>query len=429
MREIDLSLDRIRQVFMRLLPQGVGFTVISVAGTNGKGSTSELLRSIYHEAGYRVGKYTSPHIFAFNERINVNGLSVSDSDLLAAFEAVEVARGATRLTYFEYATLVALHLFMKFEIDIAVMEVGLGGRLDATNVLDADLAIVTSISMDHTAWLGDTLEKIGREKIGIARAGRHCVLGMSEPTQSILNHCAELNVEPYIYGQQFKAKINREGQSLGSHSAQSWSWSWQGQGREILGISLPFQQRSHQINNAATAIQSVVLLQSSLPVPDSAIKQGIATAVNLGRCQLVNQSPWVILDVAHNVDAVTGLRNYIKQLPVKGKVYGVCGMLHDKQISEILALLTQIIDEWHFATIDNARGSKAIDLENALRLLQTPTNTDDRHNFHSYCHESAIQAYRQVRAKLTNDDCLIVFGSFFMVSDIIAEIRDQPQAQ
>jgi len=422
-REIELGLDRVREVFVRLVPEGVGFTVIGVAGTNGKGSTSELLRSVYHEAGYRVGKYTSPHILSFNERINIDGYPVSDGDLLGAFKAVEIARQTTRLTYFEYATLVAIELFTQADVDVAIMEVGLGGRLDATNILDADLAIVTSISLDHTAWLGGTVEEIGREKIAIAGAGKHCVLGMSQPTNSILDYCVQHNIEPYIFGQHFSAKVIV--QDIGVDSSIAPTWSWHGDEHQLLGLSLPFQQQGHQLNNAATVIQSLMLLQTRLPVTDLAIRDGIEKAVNQGRCQLVSSQPWLILDVAHNVDAVKGLRRFVNALPIKGKVYAVCGMLGDKQVSEILECLQSTVDEWHFATIETERGLKAEFLVDALRSLYSAKQGNNRRPDTvppSNCYSNALKAYRQVGSMLTNDDCLIVFGSFFMVSDIIAEI-------
>ena len=194
-REIELSLERVREVYLRMYPEGLPFTIISIAGTNGKGSTAELLSSIYCQAGYRVGKFTSPHLVNFNERFNLNGLPIANTPLLAAFERVEALRGEIPITFFEYGTLLAIELFASNNVDIAIMEVGLGGRLDSVNILDADVSIVTGISIDHTSWLGDTIEKIAYEKVGIARSGQPLVLGLAQPPETMLSHAIQIGAK------------------------------------------------------------------------------------------------------------------------------------------------------------------------------------------------------------------------------------------
>jgi dihydrofolate synthase/folylpolyglutamate synthase len=422
-REIDLTLERVKEVYGRLCPRGVSFKVITIAGTNGKGSTAELLRSMYCNGGYKVGKYTSPHIISFNERINIDGVDVSDLALLEAFERVEAAREGTSLTYFEYATLAAIDLFDRAELDLAVMEVGLGGRQDATNMLDADVAVVTSISIDHTAWLGHSLEKIGREKIGIARQDRPCVLGMRQPPSSILEVCKELNIEPKILGKDFDFSLQVDDGPAKSHA----TWSWAGEDRAYHLLKLPFGQVRHQLNNASAAIQVVQLLNDDLPLSVINVATGIDVAKMSGRCQLVGSEPSIVLDVAHNEDSVVGLRAFIEGLSIRGRIVAVCGMLKDKQIKETLSHMVPMVDEWHFATIENERGSSSKALSQSVTKLisdQGSFNVEGAHPKQLICHSKVVNAYEAALATLTSDDCLVVFGSFFMVSDIIAHTGD-----
>jgi len=218
-RQIDLSLDRVREVYLRLIPADTPFTVISIAGTNGKGSTAEMLSSIYTQAGYNVGKYTSPHLVYFNERYLINGQMVDDAELLAAFEKIEAVRGDVPITFFEFGTLIAIELFRQADIDIAVMEVGLGGRKDAVNVLDPDVAIITSISIDHTAWLGDNTDDISYEKVGIARPEVPCIVGINQPSTRITDYCDEIGANCLIVDQNFSYAL--------SEQAEPASWQWQ----------------------------------------------------------------------------------------------------------------------------------------------------------------------------------------------------------
>jgi len=413
-REIDLTLDRVDEVYRRLYPNGAPFKVISIAGTNGKGSTGELIASIYNNANYRVGKYSSPHISKFNERYSINGADVEDAPLLEAFVRVEQQRRETKLTYFEFGTLIAIELFARAEVDIAVMEVGLGGRLDAVNILEPDVAIVTSISIDHTAWLGDNIEDIGREKIGIARAGIPCILGMAQPPQSIEQRCAELGVDSLKLGVDFHAIENIE-------QEETSTWSWQSADHRITELDLPFGQAGHQLSNAALAVQAVYSFAELLPVTDTTIRQAISSAEVKGRCQVVSRSPLIVLDVAHNVDSVAGLANFIAGLRVNGNVKAVCGMLADKQITETLLQLTDLVDEWYFATIDNSRAATASEiaanLQKALTLRAIEGSIEAEPESHLF--DQIIDAYTSASESLQIDDCLVVFGSFFVVSDII----------
>ncbi|RBP50975.1 bifunctional tetrahydrofolate synthase/dihydrofolate synthase [Arenicella xantha] len=401
-RNIDMSLERIRAVFARMHPDGVPFKVVSVAGTNGKGSTSELLSSIYRAAGYRVGKYTSPHLVQFNERVELLGEPVDDVRLLVAFERVESQRGDITITYFEYATLVAIEVFCSEKIDIAVMEVGLGGRLDAVNMLDADLAIITNISIDHTAWLGDTVEQIAVEKAGIARAQRPCVIASTTPPKTLIEACQAIGAEITQLDRDFCVRLDAPDE-----------WAFVGQDCLYNHLPLPFGQLGVQLDNASGAIQAVVSLLDVLPVEPSAIAKGLRNAAIRGRCQVVSVAPMVVVDVSHNVASVSRLQQFLSEQSVRGRIVAVCGMLRDKQIHESLAIMAPLVDEWYLSSIEGERGSPAQAIDALLQELEDEGQTGTR------CFNNAEAAYKAAVATLTADDCLVVFGSFYIVGDIL----------
>ena len=419
-REIDLSLDRVTEVYQRLRPEGYNFNIITVAGTNGKGSTCELLAAIYHAAGYSTGKYTSPHIEEFNERFSINRSNVSDQLLLKAFAKVEHARELTKLTYFEFGTLLAIELFIAQEVDIAILEVGLGGRLDAVNILPADVAIVTSISIDHTDWLGSTIAEIAAEKIAISRPNKPCVIGITEPPNAMLDYCNKHSVMSYIINQDFHVSVSKNAQN----------WDWQGKNKNYRDLPLPFSQLGVQLENAAIALQAIHLLQNALTVEDEAVHQGLSHANLDARCQIISESPMIVVDVAHNQASVARLADFIDSLAISGKVYALCGMLKDKQIKQSLDCLVDIVDEWNFVDINTPRGSKADFLASILESTQhsvdTRNNGDMQLNpqkFISLCYKDVSSAYISLMNRLNNVDALIVFGSFFVVSDIMPLIR------
>ena len=404
-RNIDLTLTRVREVYLKLFPKGVDFKVVSIAGSNGKGSTAELIRSIYQTAGYRVAKYTSPHLVSFNERYIVNGVLISDEELIEAFTEVEKARGSTRLTFFEFGTLVAIVLFSRAKVDLAVMEVGLGGRLDAVNILDSDVSVITSISIDHTNWLGDTVEKIAAEKIEIARANRPCIIGMHELPSSMHQFCEDNSVNVYQLGDHFK-----------SSQSDQLSWNWQSLERNLKNIPLPFAQQGVQLINASLALMVAEVLYGNLPIKDDAIYAGIKNASLQARCQLVATKPSIVLDVAHNEASVQTLVEYLEKLNIQGKVVAVCGMLKDKQILQSLSCIFPIISEWHCASIHHERGATSEFIQS--ELLQVAENN----KLQSFCYDSAQIAYNSALERLEKNDCLVVFGSFFIVGDIIASL-------
>ena len=405
-REIELSLDRVAQVYDKLFPKGVGFKIISVAGTNGKGSCVAMLHGILNTQGYNVAQYTSPHLVVFNERFKINDKFVSDKDLQKAYEQVEECRGDIPLTFFEFATLAAIYLFNAAEVDVAVMEVGLGGRLDAVNILDADVAIITNITFDHMDWLGNSLEKIAAEKVGIARTGKPCVIGMTALPESIRQYSQQFDVPLYYLGNDFSYKYNEKDDG----------WAWQGDNMEISELVIPLNKLSHQISNASVAIQALRCIKDQLPVTEEALREGLAGAQIFGRCQLLQSSPHIILDVGHNVDAIGRLADFVKSLKINGKVYAVFGMLKDKEISQCYQILKPFIDEWLLASIDIQRGMSADQLK--LQILQSGDEEAGKANIK--CFDRVTDAYINAKKRLEFDDCLLVFGSFHTVGDIIS---------
>ena len=406
-RQIDLSLDRVASVLQRIAPAVLPFKVVAIAGTNGKGSTAEILASIYRAGGYRVGKYTSPHLVIFNERINIDGCSVSDAGLLASFERIESKRAGVPITFFEFTTLVALDLFLHADLDIVVLEVGLGGRMDAVNIIDSDVAVITNVSLDHMAWLGDTVDQISIEKSGIARANKPCLVGMSSPPSSLIGACQDAAAELEIIGREFHYVDCRD------------EWAFVSDTEKMSGLPLPFGQNGVQLNNAALAVRVSQKLRSNLPLTHESIRLGISTAQLLGRCQVLQYDPLIILDVAHNEASLARLATFVRNHSVKRNTIAVCGLLKDKAIVNSLRHIEPFINHWHLASIDDERGSSADDLSLILQQeLGVARQSLD-------CHGDANAAYAQALQTLTAGDCVVVFGSFFIVGDILATLNNE----
>ncbi len=428
-REIELSLERVAQVYRRLYPDGMKCTVITVAGTNGKGSTCEIIASIYKQSGYKVGKFSSPHLVCFGERYAINGENATDQALLDAFTKIEQARNEIPITFFEFGTLLAIELFCVAEVDVAVMEVGLGGRLDAINILDADVALITSISIDHTAWLGDNINDIAREKVGIARAKKPCVVGMRQPADSIVEHCDDIGANLHILGQAFDYQTFIEGEV--GFDEDAWSWQSKETERFLPNLPLPFSQGGEQVSNAAIAIAAVDLLEKQLPVENESFVKGLEKAQILARCQLIERAgfPKIILDVAHNESSVQRLRWFVEKYVTKcvqqpsfqqavyeqtPMVYALCGMLQDKEIKKSLACLDGLVHSWHFATINNERGATAAYLQQQSEHLSSDSVV---------LYDSVVEAYQKITEIIDENDILIVFGSFFVAGDILRLIE------
>ncbi len=400
--EIDLGLTRIREVWLRLQETGsLGCPVVTVAGTNGKGSCLAMLEAIYASAGYRVGVYSSPHLLRYNERIRQGGEDVADDVLCQAFERVDQARKdasgeEVSLTYFEFGTLAALDIFAISDLDVVILEVGLGGRLDAVNIVDADVALITSIALDHTDWLGNDIEAIGREKAGIMRPQRPAVCGDLNPPASIAQVAGELGAHLYQNGKDFSA----------SALDVQWRWSCEidGKPRQRDALPTPALRGAFQLQNAAAVITVAELLANDLPVSQSHIREGLANVAVAGRFQVLPGDVPVILDVAHNPHAAQALADNLRAWPMPGTTYGVVAMMADKDIVSVFSILQSEIDEWHVTTIDMPRAAKADSLAGVL-------------DGQAYVYATVKDALAEVKTKASSNDRIVVFGSFYTVAE------------
>jgi dihydrofolate synthase/folylpolyglutamate synthase len=410
-REIELGLDRSRRVAARMQLTRPARHVITVAGTNGKGSCVACLEAILDAAGYSTAAYTSPHIHRFNERIRVAAADASDDMLVAALTVVESCRESDSLSYFEFATLAALWIFQQAEVDVALLEVGLGGRLDAVNIVDPDVAIITSISIDHEDWLGTGLENIGREKAGILRQNIPAIIGSRDPPRSVTQRAAEIGARLFVLDEDFAVQ----------RSASAQSWQWRGRdadATQILLDQLPWPKL--EVDNAACAIQAVKLLP--LEIADNAIKSALESVALAARFELrrdLRSGKLVILDVAHNVAAAAllalNLRRFLRANPKITKITGVIAVLADKNIEDIVSTLESCLNIWYIAQIDEAR-SMSVD-ETAQRLQ----NLNSAVEFRRF--DSVVDAYQAACAAgpdSAEQELVVVTGSFHTV----AAIRD-----
>ncbi len=405
-KSIDLGLDRVTEVYSRLNPSGIEPITITVAGTNGKGSSIAFLEAIYRAQGLRVGSYTSPHILKYNERIKIDGTPVSDALLCSAFERIEAVRNNVSLSYFEFSTLAALDIFSRANLNIQLLEVGLGGRLDAVNIIDSDAAIITSIGIDHTAWLGNTRDAIAVEKAGVFRNNTPAIIGDPNPPQSLLD-CAS-NID---------AKLLRIGHEF-SYSKVDNSWSWQSGNSTLNNLPLPKLKGTHQYRNAAAVITAVQALQNRIPVSKLAIQQGLGSANLLGRFQLINTSPAVLLDVSHNPQAAQTLVEYLQSEFKNTPVHAVFTMMGDKDLPGVIDLVQPCIKHWYISPLDNPRTSTDTDLKKAFASCH---NTQVSYGFTDF-----RAAFNAAKTQAQADNGLIlVFGAFFLVSECLSCLNAQ----
>jgi dihydrofolate synthase / folylpolyglutamate synthase len=407
---IRLGLERAQAVREALGP-GPDAVVMTVGGTNGKGSTCAMLESILLAAGYRVGCYTSPHLLRYNERVRVDGRDATDEQLLAGFAAVEAARGDTPLTYFEHGTLAAWSIFQRVLPDVIILEVGLGGRLDAVNVFDPDCAIVTSVAMDHMDYLGDTRDAIGREKAGIFRAGRPAVCGDPQPPASLTAYAEAIGAELWISGRDF---------GFGGDRQQWGYWRYaEPRARGALvkrgGLAYPALRGANQLLNAAAVITALETLRSRLPVSMQAIRQGLMLVDVPGRFQVLPGRPAVVLDVAHNPQAAGVLAENLGSMGFFPETYAVFGMLRDKDVDGVIALMRGRVDHWLLADLPGARGLAAEDL--AARIRAAGVSADIQ------CFRSPAAAFAAAQKRAAEGDRIVAFGSFLTVADVLAAIR------
>lgn len=406
---IDMGLSRVGEVknAMRLIPK---CPVVVVAGTNGKGSVCAFLAQIYKETGFKAGVLTSPHLLKFNERIALNGEPVSDGMITAAFERIEAARGGVSLTYFEFNTLAAVDIFMREAVDVMILEVGLGGRLDAVNIFDADVAVVTSVDLDHQAFLGDTVEQVGYEKAGIFRSGRPAVCGQNPPPQSLVAHAEAVGAGLLLAGEDFShAKLDNQQWSYRFHPRPAGGFSDR-HSRNRNALPIPSLRGGYQLNNAACALTVVECLNDRLPIDIGSIKRGLLTVSNPGRFQVLPGRPLTVLDVGHNPHAARALRQNLLALPFAQKRTAVFSMLADKDIDSVLETVRDQFDEWYVAPLNLPRGMSAEQLARKLAA-------HDIGNVKQF--ENIAKAYDSAVAAASENDRIVVFGSFHTVAEVM----------
>jgi len=373
--------------------------VIAVAGTNGKGSVCAMLESIYACAGYKVGLYTSPHLLRYNERVRVARREVADQSLVESFRRIDAARGEVLLTYFEFGTLAAVDIFMRENVEVAILEVGLGGRLDAVNAFDSACAVVTSIDLDHMEYLGNDRNSIGREKAGIFRAGKPAICGDEDPPPALIDYANTIGAPLQLIGRDF------------GFVAESVQWQfWSHQGKKS-SLPYPALRGAYQPGNAATALQALDQLRDVLPVDMGAIRRGLLEVDLPGRFQVLPGRPLTILDVGHNPHAARGLAASLEALPQGGKTWAVFAMLKDKDIEGVVAALGSRIDEWLIAGLDIPRGADAGRMRLALESanVSVPVTIFD----------TPVHAYRQALSSAGQNDKILVFGSFYTVGAVL----------
>ena len=403
-----MGLERVGEVKKRmgLQPQ---CPVVVVAGTNGKGSVCAYLSQIYTQAGFKVGTLTSPHLLRYNERITVNTRPVEDAAIVASFERIEAARAGISLTYFEFNTLAAVDIFIREKVDVMVLEVGLGGRLDAVNVFDADCAVVTSVDLDHQAFLGDTVEQVAFEKAGVFRSGKPAICGQTPPPESLRRHAGEIGAELLLIKRDFDFSTLENVQ---------WSYRYHPQnsdGRTRNRNALPFPalRGAYQLSNAACALTVLECLGDRLPVDIAAIKRGLLLVENPGRFQVLPGRPLTVLDVGHNPHAARALRRSLINLMFAEKRTAVFSILADKDIDGVLDIVKDQFDEWHIAPLGVPRGMTA---EALVRKLS-------EHGIENVkVFENIEKAYRAALEKAGENDRIVVFGSFHTVAAVMAAL-------
>ncbi len=401
-KSMDFTLDRVRVVRDRLQLR-FECPVITVGGTNGKGSTCAMIESIARHAGYRTVLYMSPHLVHFEERCLIDGRMADAATLLPHFEAVEAARGDVTLTYFEFTTLAILRALVQAQPDVAILEVGLGGRLDAVNVFDADCAVVTGIALDHTEYLGPDRESIGREKAGIFRSGRPAIVGDPQPPASLTGHAESIGADLWLQGRDFGLQGDRQ------------QWSWRGRSRRFSALAYPALRGANQLLNAATALAALESLHDRLPVSAQAVRNGLALVDLPGRFQIVPGRPVLVLDGAHNPQAASALAVSLDQMGFYPRTFAVFGVMADKDIANVIAPLRPLVDHWFVTDLPTARAAKASDL--AREISASPAASPARISTHG----TPSDALRAALAAADPADRIVAFGSFYTVGGVLKD--------
>ncbi len=412
-KTIDMGLSRVREVAQRM---GLHFKcpVITVAGTNGKGSTCAMSEAILSQAGYKTGVFTSPHLVHFEERLRIGGVAVDPKSLVTGFVAVEAARVSdssgdfddVSLSYFEFTTLAILHVMTESKLDVAILEVGLGGRLDAVNIIDADCAIITSIDLDHMEYLGDSREKIGFEKAGIMRTGAIAVVSDPVPPTSVVTYANAIGTDLWLVGRDFSV----EGDKL--------QWSWSGRGKRYAGLAYPALRGANQLVNAAGVLAALTALRDRLPITSQAVRNGLAFVELPGRFQIIPGEPTLVLDVAHNPHAVATLALNLDAMGYSPCTHAVFGAMADKDIPQMLVRMNPIVDKWYFTDLPTVRAATAAQL---LEFWQAIDNgrSDTQIKRHSSRYESPALALQAAMSDAQPTDRIVIFGSFFTVGGVL----------
>lgn len=400
--KVDPGLDRIGQVWKRLGGKAsLPFTVVTIAGTNGKGSSVAMLSSILREAGYKVGTYTSPHLLEYNERICINNIPCDDDLICNSFDRIDSARDDISLTYFEFATLAAVDIFCEQKIDIAILEVGMGGRLDATNLFDCDIALITPISLDHMNWLGTDREQIGAEKAGIICGGTPVVSAESLPPQSILDHAKTLKAPLYHADRDYKYVKEKD------------YWHWSSDQSDNNKVSLPSLVGNYQLQNAAAVLKVVELLNSEkgYAVSDQHINQGLESVKLAGRFQRTAGDVEQIFDVTHNQQGAENLAKLLAEIPCKGRTIAVLAMLKDKDPDTVVKELKSSVDSWHLASLDGSRGMDSGILATQVNVIVGQDKVTQ--------HTTVKDAYECAMKEARKGDRILVFGSFYTIEIVL----------
>ena len=411
-KAIDMGLARVKAVADRMA-LNLGCPVITVAGTNGKGSTCAMLESILRQAGYRTGVFTSPHLVRFEERLRLLGETVEAAELVAAFERVEKARAFNEseisLTYFEFSTLAILDVMARSNLDVAILEVGLGGRLDAVNIIDADCAVITSIDLDHMELLGNTREAIGFEKAGIMRAGRPVVVSDPMPPQSVLDRAQELGADLWRFGVDF----NLSGQSQSERQQWSWAASSARGGRRYAGLAYPALRGANQLVNAAGVLAALTAVRDRLPVTAQAVRNGLAFVELPGRFQIIPGQPQLVLDVAHNPHSVAALAANLDAMGFFPTTHAVFGAMADKDVASMLASVNPLIDKWYFTDLPTPRAAVAAGLQAQWQAQNS------RQDVTSASFKTPVLALQAAIEAADPADRIVVFGSFYTVGGVL----------
>ncbi|HSV46472.1 MAG TPA: bifunctional tetrahydrofolate synthase/dihydrofolate synthase [Ramlibacter sp.] len=411
-KTIALGLDRVRAVAQRMDLQ-FSCPVITVAGTNGKGSTCAMLEAIALQAGWRSGVYTSPHLVHFEERCRLHGEIATEAQLLPHFARVEQARQGEELTYFEFTTLAILGLMAASKLDVAILEVGLGGRLDAVNIVDADCAVITSIDIDHQAFLGDDRETIGREKAGILRAGRPAIVSDPMPPASVVDHANAIGADLWLAGRDF------------NYSGGKQQWNWAGRGRRYSGLAYPALRGANQLVNASGVLAALEAIRARLPVTAQAVRNGLAMVELPGRFQIVPGQPTLVLDVAHNPHSVAALAANLDAMGFFPVTHAVFGAMADKELAPMLGKMAPLVDRWYFCDLPTPRAKTAAGLLADWQALPPPPSRA----VPASTHPSPMDALRSAVAAADPADRILVFGSFFTVGGVLQDGLPRLQAK